>query len=280
MDLESLLARVLSLGEEQDWSGAATLLTEHLEEFDDQPAIHCWLGVAERELGMEGMAYERFKRALALEPTDPYVLATAGNGVAAFDDPDAERALRTAALTAPELAVARLLYGAYLSREGLYEEAAAELAAARALDEDDPQVRYELGVLAAFRERWEEAADALAEAVRLAPDDAWIRSVFGLVLLEVEERDEEAAAELDEAARLDENDFGAQVAAALAAAAIGREDLAWEMLERARLVAIETDLVMVEDVEDRLAAGRAAGAALLREEVAPSLLRERLHERP
>src|SRR5690606_13636860 len=149
-------------------------------------------------------------RALALGPTDPYVLATAGNGVAAFDDPDAERALRTAALTAPGLAVARLLYGAYLSREGMYEEAAAELAAARALDEDDPQVRYELGVLAALRERWEEAADALSEAVRLAPDDAWIRSVFGLVLLEGEEREEEAGAELDEAARLDETDFGTQ----------------------------------------------------------------------
>ena len=71
------------------------------------------------ELGLDGMAYERFKRALALDPADPYVLATAGNGIAAFDDPDAERALRAAAVTAPQLPLARMMYGAYLSREGL-----------------------------------------------------------------------------------------------------------------------------------------------------------------
>ena len=59
-------------------------LTEHAEE----PAVHCWLGVAERELGMEGIAYERFKAALALQPEDPTILALAGSGIAAFDGPE------------------------------------------------------------------------------------------------------------------------------------------------------------------------------------------------
>src|SRR5690606_3511588 len=214
MDLETLLARVLSLGEDEDWASAADLLAEPLEEFDDEAAVHCWLGVAERELGMEGVAYERFKRTLALGPTDPYVLATAGNAVAAFDDPEAEQALRTAALTAPDVPLTRLLYGAYLTREGLFEEAGGELLAARALDEDDPQIRYELGVLYALQERYDEAADTLADAVRLDPEDAWTRAVFGLVLLETD-RPEEAAGELVEAARLDEQDVEAQLLASL-----------------------------------------------------------------
>lgn len=279
MELEPLLGRVLSLGDEGDWAGAAELLVEHLEEFDEEPAVHCWLGVAERELGLDGIAYERFKRSLALEPQDPYVLATAGNGIAAFDDPEAEQALRTAAITAPEVSLTRLLYGAYLSREGLFEEALAELSAARALDEDDPQIRYELGVVYALQERFDEAADALADAVRMAPENAWTRSVFGLVLLETD-RLEEAAGELAEAARLDEEDVEAQLAAALAAAAVELEGTAFEMLERARIRAAEGDLAFVAAAEDRIDSGPEEARALLVDHFAPSMLRERLGERP
>ena len=134
MDLEQLLERAHSLGEESEWELMADLLREHLSDFKDEPAVHCWLGVAERELGLEGVAYERFKRAITLEPAAPYVLATAGNGIAAFDDEDAERVLRTAALTAPDLPLTRLMYGTYLSREGFHEQAEAELDVARALE--------------------------------------------------------------------------------------------------------------------------------------------------
>ena len=130
MERDDLLERAFSMADDEEWESVADLLRDHLEEFDEDPAVHCWLGVAERELGMEGVAYERFKRAIALAPSDPYVLATAGNGIAAFDDPDAEQTLRTAALTAPQIAVTRLLYGAYLSREGFAEESIKELNAA------------------------------------------------------------------------------------------------------------------------------------------------------
>ena len=203
MDRDTLLERALTMADEGDWSAAADLLRGQLVEFDEEPAVHCWLGVAERELGMEGVAYERFKRALALDPQDPYVLATAGNGLARFDDPAAEQALRAAALIAPRVAVARMFYGAYLSREGFTEEGLVELNTAREIDPDDAQVAYELGVGYALAGDQDRAADALADAVRLAPEDGWTRVVFGLVLLEADRRDE-AVGELMSGARLSE----------------------------------------------------------------------------
>ncbi|MEM7417175.1 MAG: tetratricopeptide repeat protein [Gemmatimonadota bacterium] len=279
MDRDALLERALSQMDEGDWEGAADLLREYLDDFDDDPAVHCWLGVAEREMGAEGVAYERFKRALALEPEDPYVLATAGNGIAYFDDADAERALRTAALTAPELAVTRLMYGAYLVREGFSEDGLRELGAARELDPDDPQIAYELGVGFALAEDHDRATDALADAVRLDPEDGWNRVVFGLELIEAD-RLEEAVGELVAGARLREEDVDAQLAAALASAAIGREGTAYEMLERARIRAADPDLTLVTGVEDRLDGGYEAATSMLVDEFGPNMLRTRLAERP
>lgn len=279
MTASEILERAHSLADEGDWQGTAEILREHISDFDDDPALHCWLGVAERELGMGGTAYECFKRALALDPEDPHVLATAGNGIAAFDDPDAERALRVAALTAPDLPLARMLYGAYLAREGLLELGVAELAAARELEPDDPEIMYEVGVAYALAGRLDEAADALADAVRLDPDNGWVRVAFGLVLLEAD-RAEEGAGELAEGARLRPDDVDAQLAAALATAAMGYEALAYEMLERARIQAADVDLERVTSVEDRLEAGPEACMAELNDDVVPDLLRSRLQERP
>ncbi len=279
MNLEDLLARAHALGDERDWEAMADLLREHLSDFDGEASVHCWLGVAERELGLGSVAYERFKRALALDPSDPYVLATAGNGVASFDDADAERALRTAALTAPGVAVARLLYGAYLAREGYLAEGLKELEAARELDPDDPQISYELGVAHALAGRPDAAADALADAARLNPQDGWVRVVFGLVLLEAG-RPDEAAGELVSGAYAAEDDVDAQLAAALGAAAVGRDGVAYEMLERARIRALAEDLALVDAVEERIDSGPDAADGLLREEFGPDLLRSRLQERP
>jgi tetratricopeptide (TPR) repeat protein len=279
MEAAELLSRAHSLADEGDWEGMATVLRDHLADFDEDPAVHCWLGVAERELGLSGVAYERFKRALALEPADPFVLATAGNGIAAFADPDAERALRAAALTAPHVALGRLLYGAYLAREGFLEEGLTELRAAREIDPDDPQIAYELGVAHALSGQHDEAVDALADAVRMDPDDGWARVVFGLLLLEAG-RPEEGAGELISGARLAEQDVDAQLAAALGAAAIGQDGVAYEMLERARLGAMADDLAFVMSVEERIDSGPEAAQALLHEDFGPDLLRSRLQERP
>jgi len=279
MEAQALLEKALGLADEGDWEAMADLLRAHLEEHEDEAAVHCWLGVAERELGMGGIAYERFKRALALDPQDAYVLATAGNGVAAFDDPEAEAALRTAALTAPDIALTRFLYGAYLAREGMVAQGLAELEAARALDVDDAQIAYELGVARYLAGDADGAVDAMGDAMRLAPDDGWPRVVLGLVLLEGE-RVEEASGELSEGARLRPEDVEAQLVAALAACSAGADDLAWEMLERARIRSDDEDTALLLAVEERLDAGADAARSLLTDEVAPDLLRRRLQERP
>ena len=279
MTASDVLDRAHSLAEEGDWEGSAEVLLEHVEEFADDPAIHCWLGVAERELGLAGSAYERFKQALALDPEDPFVLATAGNGIAAFDDPDAERALRVAALTAPHLPLTRMMYGAYLSREGFLELALQELSAARQLDPDDAEIMYEVGVAYALSGDFDRAADALADSVRLDPEDGWVRVIFGLVLLE-EGRTEEGAGELIAGARRRPDDLEAQLAAALATAATGREEIAYEMLERARLQSADMDAALVANIEERLDAGPESAGEALGEDLVPDLLRSRLQERP
>jgi predicted Zn-dependent protease len=279
VNLEEVLRQALRAADEGDWEGAAEFLREHLEEFEDAPEIHCWLGVAERELGMDGIAYERFKRALALDPDDPYVLATAGNAIAHFADPDAEAALRAAAVTAPELPLARFFYGAYLAREGMVEDALEELKAARSLDPSDPQIAYELGAARFLAGEVESAADALGESVALDPDDAWGRVVFGLVLVEAD-RAEEGAGELSEGARAAPEDVEAQLLAALASASVGRDDLAFEMMERARLRARQGDQDVLLAVEEALELGAEAADRLLRQTLGPDTLRTRLRARP
>jgi predicted Zn-dependent protease len=242
-------------------------------------AVHCALGVAERELGHEGIAYELFKKTLSLEPDDPYVMATAGNGIAAFDDPDAMDALKNAALLAPDVPVTRLLYGAYLAREGFHEWAIEQLTAAWALDAEDPQIAYELGVAHALSGAVEAAVDALSDSVRLDPEDGWTRLVFGLLLLE-DGQPAEGSGELTEGARLLPEDVEAQLLAALAAAATGEEGTAYEMVERARMRAAEGDLALVASVEEHVDSGPEAAEALLKEDLAPDSLRARLQERP
>ncbi|MDX1568745.1 MAG: hypothetical protein R3223_13140, partial [Longimicrobiales bacterium] len=120
--VEQVLQDALRLGEDEAWEEMADHLEAALEEDPENPYFLCWLGVAEREMGLDMMAYDHFKECLAQQPEDPHVLATAGNAVAAFDDPDAEAALRAAAMMAPDLPLARWMYGAYLAREGMTEK--------------------------------------------------------------------------------------------------------------------------------------------------------------
>ncbi len=279
MDLDSLMERVFSLADDGDWGSTVDLLREHLAEHGDEPSVHCALGVAEREIGNDGIAYECFKKALELRPEDPYVLATAGNGVAAFDDPDAMEALKSAAVLAPDVPLTRMLYGAYLAREGLYDWAIEQLEAARELDATDAHVVYELGVAFALAGQMGRACDALGEAVQLDPDDGWARVVFGLVLLEANRLDE-AVGELVEGARLRPQDVDAQLLAALAASGTGLDGAAYEMLERARMRALAGDLELVESAEEQIDAGPEAAASFLENDMRSDALRVRLKERP
>ncbi|MFW5904602.1 MAG: tetratricopeptide repeat protein [bacterium] len=277
--VEQILQEALRLGEEDAWEEMADHLRAALEEDPGNPYFLCWLGVAEREMGLDMMAYDHFKECLAQQPDDPHVLATAGNGVAAFDDPDAEAALRTAAVMAPELSLARWMYGAYLSREGMAEKALEELEAARDLDPENPTILYELGVALLLDDALDAAVDVLDESIRLGPDDGWARVVLGLILLR-SGRDEEALRDLAEGARHRPEDVKAQLLAALAAASRGHLDLAHEMLERARQRAEGVAEATVLEVEERIDAGEEAAERFLEETLAPSALRERLMARP
>ena len=279
MEPDDLLQQALAKGEEGDWEGMAVELREALELAPTDSTLLCWLGVAEREMGLPGSAYYRFKEALAAEPEDPYVLATIGTGLAHFDDPDAEGALRSAALLAPDLPLARWMYGAYLAREGLLKEALQELEAAAEMAPDDSTVAYELGVAFALGGQLEKALDAFTRSVDLEPGEGWAQVVMGLVEAELG-RMEEAARDLSEGARLRPDDVEAQLLAALAAEAAGWEDLAYEMLERGRQTSEAGDLPLLDAVESRLDEGGSDSATLLEQELIPGALRERLMTRP
>ncbi len=279
MDVEEILQRALSLGDEDDWAGMAEVLRSGLESFPGDAYVLCWLGVAEEELGLEGVAYERYKQALSAGPEDPYLLATAGTALARFDDPDAESVLRAAAVMAPEFPLARWMYGAYLSREGLLDQAMEELTAAAELAPEEPVVAVEMGVALALKGEMDAAIDAFSNATSLDPNDGWPRVLLGLVLSEVDRMDE-AAGDLSAGAHLRPEDFEAQLLAALAACAVGWGDTAYEMVERARQVALSGDLSEVEEVAERVEAGAARSLEFLVTTMAPGTLRERLMARP
>lgn len=277
--LDELLQQAAALGEEGRWDEARDLLLERLDDHAEEPALLCWLGVASRELGSDGEAYEFFRRTLAAGPSDPVLLATAANGVAVFDDPEAESALRLAALSAPHLPFVRASYGAYLAREGMLEDAVRELEAARALADDDPAVRAELAIAYLLAGRRDEGIAELEEALALESQDAWLRGLYGMALLEAG-RAEEAAESLHRSAADRPGDLEAQLLSALASAAEGWEDEAWNALARAELSAEEVDAALLQEVEDTIGAGPDEAREFLAAELAPTVLRERLLQRP
>lgn len=276
-DVQAVLAEALGLGERGDWEGMARHLRGALDGDPEDPYILGWLGVAEQELGNDGAAYDYFRACLAQDPLDPHLLALAGAGLAAFDDPDAEPALRAAALTGPEVPVARLQYGAYLARRGLFEEALEHLRAARELSPEDPTVRSELGSALALKGDLEAAADELEGALDLAPDDEWTRVLLGLVHVE-SGRLEDAAQELVRATEQGAEDAEANALAALAAAAVGWEDAAYAALARAEQSSTGADARLAQEAEERVTAGADASRRFLLEAVAPSALRDRLSQ--
>ncbi len=273
--VEDVLREALALGEEERWEEMAQTLAAALDEQPDEPFLLCWLGVAEQEIGNDGAAYEYFKRCLAAEPMDPHLLALAGAGLAAFDDPEAASALRAAVLTAPELPVARLQYGAYLAREGMYDQALEQLQEALRLSPEDPSIVGELATARALKGDLAAAVVGFEEALALAPDDSWTRTLLGLALVQLG-RTEEAAEELWRAAEDRDDDPEVQVAAALAAAVVGWEEAAYNALARAEYSAEGADATLLQEANERVAAGPDRAGAMLRDAVAPSMLRERL----
>jgi len=278
MDVEATLDQARELGDEGRWEEVASLLAEAVSQQEEpDPALLCYLGMAERELGHNEAAYDAFKRCLAADPVDPHLLAIAGSGLAAFDDPEAERALRAAALSAPDVAFTRLSYGAYLAREGLYEAAIEQLEAAVRLEPGNPAAHSELGTAHALRRDWRGAAAAMERTLELAPDDSWTRVLLGLVYSEID--DPELAAEtLIQAADERPDDGEAQVLAALAAGAVGWDAAALEVLARAEYAHEPPDPDTVMEAEEALEGGVDDARELLMDTLGPAALHERLQQ--
>ena len=275
--VEAVLREALELGEDGRWEEMAKLLHEAVDEEDEDPYLLCWLGVAEGELGNDSAAYEAFRRCVDQDPSDPHILALAGAGLAEFDDPDAETALRAAALSAPDLPMARLNYGAYLARSGLTTEALEQLNAAKELTPDDPIVRAELGAAHVLDGAREPALAEFEEALVLAPDDSWTRILYSLVLVELE-RFEEAAEDLVRAAREREGDGEAILLAALASSIAGWDDTVEELLANAEYAVEGADVKMLQEVESAVRTGPEAARRMLHGSLGPSALRERLQQ--
>jgi tetratricopeptide (TPR) repeat protein len=273
----ALVAEAQTLGEEERWDEAHSLLVEALDEHGESALLLCWAGIASQRLGNDSEAYDFYRRALSRQPEDAFVLAAAGSGVALFDDPDAEGALRMAALTAPDFPFARAAYGAYLAREGLFAEAVAELEAARTLAPEDADVQADLGMAYLLAGRRDDGLGALEEALALRSDDGWLRGVYGLALVEAR-RTEEGAEQLHRAASERVEDVELQLLCALASAGEGWADEAWNAVARAEAAADSSDREMIEEVEEAIEEGDEA-TATLRDDLAPSLLRERLLQR-
>lgn len=275
--VDGLVAEAESLGAEERWDQARALLLEALPDHPHDPLLLCWLGIASERIDEDGQAYDFFRRCLAEEPSDPFILAAAGSGIAAFDDPDAEAALRLAAITAPQFPFARSAYGAYLAREGLFDDALRELSAARDLAPDDVAIRAELGVAMLLAGKTEDGVTELEEALS-GTDDAWLRGLYALALIETG-RTEEGAEHLYRSSRERLDDLEVHLLSALASAAEGWEEEAWAAVARAEDASDASDRALVREVEEAVGDGPEAARDFLREHLGPSLLRERLHQR-
>lgn len=273
--IQESLTGAMELGEEGRWDEMAQLLTTALRDAPDDPYVLCWLGVAEREQGHDGVAYDYFKRCWQEDPLDPNILAICGAGLAAFDDPDAEAALRAGALTGPDMPMARLQYGAYLARAGMFDQGLEHLNAAAQLDSEDPTIHGELGIAHALKGDYKSAAAAMETALEFAPDDSWTRVLLGLVYLQQAEI-EDAAEQLIQAAAERTDDAEAQILAALAAAAAGWDDVAHNTLARAEFANEGGDAELVEDAREHIEESADAAREFLEAEIAPYALRDRM----
>ncbi|HEX9109780.1 MAG TPA: hypothetical protein VF832_21200, partial [Longimicrobiales bacterium] len=100
-----------------------------------------------------------------------------------------------------------------------------------------------------------------------------------LGLIYVEQRDDESAAEmLVQAAEERDQDPEAQILAALAAASQGWADAAEDIIARAAFSAEGSDLELLHEAEERIGSGAEESMEMLREQMGPSVLHERLSQ--
>lgn len=275
VELDELLVEAARLVDDGDEEGALEILLGAERDHPSSATLLCMVGVVASSLGAEGMAADYFRRCLAEEPTDPELLVRAGSGLAGSGDPAAEPALRLAALTAPDFAPARLHYGSWLVRGGLLEQGLEELAAARALDPQDIEVRREAAIANFLAGREADARREMEAVVEMDSEDSEARLLLGLFLLLADEP-ARAAEELYPAIEGLEEDGEAQLVLALTFALEGWIDEAWLALSRAEAAPEPVTSEAAREVEEALEDGDEAVRDLLLLELAPALLRARV----
>jgi Flp pilus assembly protein TadD len=276
-ELDSVLGEAARLVEEGEEQAALDMLLAAEPDYPSDATLLCMVGVVASHLGAEGMAVDYFRRCLAEEPTDPELLVRAGAGLAASGDPAAEPALRLAAITAPGFAPARMHYGAWLVRGGLFDQGLEELASARALDPADIEIRRETAIAYYLAGREEEARREAGAVVEMDSEDTEARLFLGLLLLLADEP-ARAAEELYPMAGALEEDSGVQLVLALTFALEGWMDEAWLALSRAESAPEPSASEEIREVEEALEDGDEAIRDLLLLELAPALLRARVHQ--
>lgn len=276
LSMEEHLLEATRLAEDGEEGRALEVLLKVESDYPEDVTLLCMIGALAAHSGAEGMAADYFRRCLEREPMDPQILVTAGSGLAALGDPAAEPALRLAALTAPDLAPARMHYGAYLVRGGMTDAGIDELLAARSIDATDPDVRRELGIAYLLGRRPAEGLEELEAGVEMEPEDADLRMLFGLAL--IQERDlPRAAEEMYPLGLSMADDAEVQGLLALLYYLAGWEEEAWIALSRAEATPETLDPVWLSEVQEALESESEAVRSLLLDEIAPTALRDRLY---
>ena len=274
-DLQATLVEADRLSEAGQDAEALELLLAAEEGNAEDSTLLCMIGALAAQLGGEGMAVDYFTRCLSHSPSDVEVLILAGTGLAAAGDPGAEPALRLAALTAPDHAVARMQYGALLVRSGLIEQGIEELETSRSLDPADPGTRRHLGVAYLIQGRRAEALIELETATETDEEDGETRLLWGLALLESDEI-AEAAEVLYPLGEAMASDAMVQLILALTYSLQGWEEEAWVAFSRAEDAETGVDAPTLREAEEALSQGEEAVRDLLLDELAPTSLRERM----
>src|SRR2546430_12115339 len=101
-----------------------------------------------------------------------------------WDWPDAEREFKRALALDPDSTVAHQWYATYLTAQGRFDEAIAQIERARQLDPLSLIINTDAGQILLFARRYKEAEEKLTETVRLDPRFGLARIWLGCVYVE------------------------------------------------------------------------------------------------
>ena len=163
---------------------------------------------------------------------------------------DADPALRVAHDLAPADAVVRMNLGLLHSAHGQLEEAAQDLAAARALNPGLVDARTELGFVLVKLNRDVEAFSEFRAVVTADPRFARARVGIALVLTRLQ-RIPDAITQLSEAARLEPRNGNTQFGLAVLLYRAGHYDESWQAVRRAESLGQQVPADFIQSLEQK-----------------------------